>query len=161
MRPGWSELQWNRWRLRLRLEQGGRTTGAACPDAQPIHNAFLRNLDSYQAALRNAVIDDAAASSSYSFDFCGAPNDIVPGYVPHGDPSINGTGTLEINNNKITVHIDIGDIGVDRDFPSFHTQSRFPPCFCGDWIPPIFNWPGSDFPGAFWGFCSWFPCGDS
>lgn len=93
-----------------------------CGDSVDVHNGFLRNLDTYTAALENAVVEGSSATSSYFFDFCGAPNTLVPGYVPHGDPSINGTGTLEIANNKITVHINIGDIGVERDFPSFHTH---------------------------------------
>ncbi|MEL7397344.1 MAG: hypothetical protein AAFN44_13335 [Pseudomonadota bacterium] len=36
----------------------------------------------------------------FEFDVCGAPNSTVPGWVPNGDPNVNGKVTIEIDAEK-------------------------------------------------------------
>jgi hypothetical protein len=33
---------------------------------------------------------------SFEFDVCGAPNERVPGWVPNGDPNVNGKVKLTV-----------------------------------------------------------------
>lgn len=37
---------------------------------------------------------------SFTFDVCGAPNSVEPGWVPNGDPMLNGKVTLTIDSKK-------------------------------------------------------------
>ena len=38
-----------------------------------------------------------AEQQVYTFDVCGAPNSYEPGWVPNGDPMVNGKMTLTID----------------------------------------------------------------
>ena len=41
-----------------------------------------------------------AEQQVYTFDVCGAPNSYEPGWVPNGDPMVNGKMTLIIDSAK-------------------------------------------------------------
>jgi hypothetical protein len=41
-----------------------------------------------------------AEQQVYTFDVCGAPNSFEPGWVPHGDPNVNGKMTLIIDSEN-------------------------------------------------------------
>ncbi len=41
-----------------------------------------------------------AETVTFEFDVCGAPNSVVPGWVPNGDPNVNGKMTIEIDTEK-------------------------------------------------------------
>ncbi len=49
-----------------------------------------------------------AADGSWTFQICGAPNTVFPGYVPHGDPLANGTATVTSQNSLLSVNIELG-----------------------------------------------------
>jgi len=44
-----------------------------------------------------------AEAKVYTFDVCGAPNSYEPGWVPHGDPMVNGKMTLTIEEGLLTL----------------------------------------------------------
>ncbi len=52
---------------------------------------------------------DTLSPNSWTFPICGAPNEVVPGYVPHGDPLANGTAVMQIVDGRLTISIDLGE----------------------------------------------------
>lgn len=60
-------------------------------------------------AVRGVMVEEARAAGTWTFPICGAPNNVEPGYVPHGDPLSNGTAVMEINNDRLTISIDLGN----------------------------------------------------
>jgi hypothetical protein len=60
-------------------------------------------------AVRGVMVEEARAAGAWTFPICGAPNNVEPGYVPHGDPLSNGTAVMEINNDRLTISIDLGN----------------------------------------------------
>ena len=53
--------------------------------------------------IENAPVGGAGSIFSYTFPICGAPNSAEPGWVPHGDPMINGNITLTISAGLLTL----------------------------------------------------------
>ncbi len=47
----------------------------------------------------------AADQQRYTFDVCGAPNSVEPGWVPNGDPNVNGKMTLTIDTEEGTMSL--------------------------------------------------------
>jgi hypothetical protein len=44
-----------------------------------------------------------AAEQTYTFDICGAPNSYEPGWVPNGDPMVNGKMTMVVESDRGTL----------------------------------------------------------
>jgi hypothetical protein len=44
-----------------------------------------------------------AAEQTYTFDICGAPNSYEPGWVPNGDPMVNGKMTMVVDSARGTL----------------------------------------------------------
>ena len=84
-------------------------SGQNCAGPKPDSNGFLGWLKMLTArAVNGVMVEEAKAAGSWTFPICGAPNNVEPGYVPNGDPLSNGTAVMEINNNLLSISIDLG-----------------------------------------------------
>ena len=84
--------------------------GQNCGGLRSPSNGFLSWVNRATArAINGVMVEEATAAGSWTFPICGAPNNVEPGYVPHGDPLANGTAVMEINNDRLTISIDLGD----------------------------------------------------
>ena len=60
---------------------------------------------------------------TYTFPVCGAPNAVEPGWVPHGDPAVNGEMTLTIDSEKGLLSLEPSQALLDSiRYPTIHAH---------------------------------------
>ena len=66
----------------------------------------------------------SAADGQWTVPICGAPNDVMPGWVPNGDPLSNGIATITSQNSLITVDIDLGNQRYDAHHAHLYSTTN-------------------------------------